>query len=62
VRGVTCGASDRNNFVPTIVELYRQGRLPFDRLVRTYAPEQLWQAVADARSGHTLKPVIRFPH
>jgi aryl-alcohol dehydrogenase len=62
VRGVTCGASDRINFVPTIVELYRQGRLPFDRLVRTYVPDQLWQAVADTRSGHTLKPVTRFPH
>ena len=60
VRGVSCGASDRINFIPTLVELHRQGRLPFDRMVRTYAPDQLWQAVADARSGHTLKPVIRF--
>ncbi|HEX4360981.1 MAG TPA: NAD(P)-dependent alcohol dehydrogenase [Pseudonocardia sp.] len=60
VRGVTCGASDRINFIPTLVELHRQGRLPFDRMIRTYTPDQLGQAVADARSGHTLKPVIRF--
>jgi aryl-alcohol dehydrogenase len=60
IRGVTEGGSDRLTFIPALVELHRQGRLPFDRLIRTYPPEELHRAVADARSGATLKPVIRF--
>ncbi|WP_433249544.1 NAD(P)-dependent alcohol dehydrogenase [Actinomadura nitritigenes] len=61
IRGVTEGASDRVTFIPALVDLHRQGRLPIDRLIRAYAPHDLDRAVADARSGATLKPVIRFP-
>ena len=61
VRGVTEGASDRITLIPALVELHRQGRLPFDELVRLYPPDQLNRAVADVRSGATLKPIIRFP-
>ncbi|POM27864.1 Aryl-alcohol dehydrogenase [Actinomadura rubteroloni] len=60
VRGVTEGASDRVTFVPALVDLVRQGRLPIDRLIRLYRPDQLAEAIEDARSGRTVKPVIRF--
>ncbi|WP_063005818.1 NAD(P)-dependent alcohol dehydrogenase [Nocardia salmonicida] len=58
--GVTEGGSDRTTFIPALVELYRSGRLPVDRLVQFYPPAELDRAVADARSGITIKPVIRF--
>ncbi|MEU3010160.1 NAD(P)-dependent alcohol dehydrogenase [Nocardia asteroides] len=58
--GVTEGGSDRTTFIPALIELYRAGRLPIDRLVRFYPPSELDRAVADARSGVTIKPVIRF--
>ncbi|MFI6569926.1 NAD(P)-dependent alcohol dehydrogenase [Nocardia fluminea] len=58
--GVTEGGSDRTTFIPALIDLYRAGRLPIDRLVRFYAPSELDRAVADARSGITIKPVIRF--
>ncbi|MFI1166927.1 NAD(P)-dependent alcohol dehydrogenase [Streptomyces sp. NPDC020801] len=60
IRGVTEGGSDRVTFVPALLDLHRRGRLPYDKLVRFYTPEQIDDAVADARSGRTLKPVIRF--
>ncbi|WP_432181606.1 NAD(P)-dependent alcohol dehydrogenase [Streptomyces sp. NBC_00063] len=60
IRGVAEGSSDRITFIPALVRLARQGRLPYEKFVRFYAPDQLDQAVADARSGHTIKPVIRF--
>jgi aryl-alcohol dehydrogenase len=60
IRGVTEGGSDRITFIPALIDLARQGRLPYERFVRCYAEDQLDQAVADARSGHTIKPVIRF--
>ena len=38
--------------IPRYVELYRQGKLPLDRLVtRTYALEQINQAFAEMESG-----------
>ncbi|WP_438387989.1 NAD(P)-dependent alcohol dehydrogenase [Actinopolyspora saharensis] len=61
IRGVTEGDSDLTSFVPSLVELYRRGRLPFDRMVRTYSPERIEEAAADAGSGEVLKPVLRFP-
>ncbi|MEU8898701.1 NAD(P)-dependent alcohol dehydrogenase [Nocardia sp. NPDC048505] len=58
--GVTEGGSDRITFIPALIALYRAGRLPLDRLVRFYPPTELRRAVQDARSGSTVKPVIRF--
>lgn len=60
IRGVTEGASDRVTFIPALIDLFRQGRLPYDRLIRFYPPERLADAVEDARTGATVKPVIRF--
>jgi len=60
IRGVPEGRSDRITFIPALVDLARQGRLPYEKFVRFYPEEQLHQAVADARSGVTIKPVIRF--
>ncbi len=47
-------------FIPQLVELWRRGRFPFDRLVRTYPLEQIEQAFADSASGAVIKPVIVF--
>ncbi|MGW5572816.1 NAD(P)-dependent alcohol dehydrogenase [Nocardia thailandica] len=58
--GVTEGGSDRITFIPALIELYRGGHLPLDRLVRFYPPTALQRAVDDARTGITVKPVIRF--
>jgi aryl-alcohol dehydrogenase len=43
-----------------LIELYRQGRFPFDRLVKFYRFEDLDQAMADSESGLTIKPILRF--
>ncbi|MFG2592342.1 NAD(P)-dependent alcohol dehydrogenase [Streptomyces sp. NPDC048438] len=60
IRGVTEGGSDRTTFIPALIDLARQGRLPYERFLRFYAEDQLHQAVMDAKSGVTIKPVIRF--
>ncbi|HJQ46986.1 MAG TPA: NAD(P)-dependent alcohol dehydrogenase [Amycolatopsis sp.] len=58
--GVTEGDSDPESFIPLLVELYRQGRLPLDKIVKTYAFGEINQAAADAREGSTIKPVLVF--
>lgn len=62
IRGIVEGDSVPQRFIPQLVELYRQGRFPFDRLVRFYPLEQINQATEDSTSGITLKPVLRLPH
>ena len=61
VRGVTEGESVARTFIPALVELWRQGRFPFDRLIRQYDFADINQAAADMASGATLKPVLRMP-
>jgi aryl-alcohol dehydrogenase len=48
-------------FIPRLVELWRAGRFPFDRLVRTYPLAEIDTAEADAHAGRTVKPVILLP-
>jgi aryl-alcohol dehydrogenase len=61
VRGVTEGESVPKVFIPALIELWRQGRFPFDRLIRTYDFADINQAAADIASGETLKPVLLMP-
>jgi aryl-alcohol dehydrogenase len=41
--------------------LHKQGRLPFDRLIRSYAFDQINAAAQDAAAGRTIKPVMILP-
>jgi aryl-alcohol dehydrogenase len=45
-------------FIPRLVELWRAGRFPFDRLVRTYPLDEIDAAEDDARTGRAVKPVL----
>jgi aryl-alcohol dehydrogenase len=60
IRGVLEGDSDPRVFIPTLVEHFLAGRFPFDRLIRFYAFEEINQAMMDALSGATIKPVLRM--
>ncbi|MFC4909109.1 NAD(P)-dependent alcohol dehydrogenase [Actinomadura gamaensis] len=58
VRGIIEGDAVPQTFVPRMIELWRRGLLPFDRLVRTYPLADIARAEADALSGTTVKPVL----
>ena len=47
-------------FIPRLIELYKQGRFPFDKLIKFYSLDQINQAAADSEAGGTLKPVLRM--
>jgi aryl-alcohol dehydrogenase len=59
VRGIAQGDSIPQVFIPKLIEMYQAGRFPFDRLIRLYDFDQINDAVADARSGSVVKPVLR---
>jgi hypothetical protein len=47
-------------FLPRLLDLYRRGRFPFDRLVRNYPFTDVNTAIADSLSGAVVKPVLTF--
>ena len=61
VRGSAFGNSVPALFLPRLVEFYRQGRLPIDRIVSEYDLDKINQAVDDLLSGAAVKAVLIMP-
>ncbi len=59
VRGIIAGDSIPDLFIPKLIQLYRQGRLPFDRLITFYPLDDINQAVEDMEKGRVIKPILR---
>ncbi len=59
-RGIIEGDSIPQVFIPQLIELYKQGRFPFDKLIKYYPIENINQAVQDSIDGITVKPVLTF--
>lgn len=58
--GISEGESVPERFIPALVRLHGLGKLPIERLIRTYPFEQIETAAADALAGRTIKPVLLF--
>ena len=60
VRGIIEGDAIPDLFIPKLIELYRQGRFPFNQLIKFYPFEEINQAVEDMEKGLVVKPVLRI--
>ena len=60
IRGICEGDSIPDSFIPELIEHFRNGTLPIDRLVTPYPFARINDAIADARAGRVIKPVLRF--
>ncbi|HJS93912.1 MAG TPA: NAD(P)-dependent alcohol dehydrogenase [Solirubrobacteraceae bacterium] len=60
VRGIVEGQSVPDVFLPRLIELWRQGRFPVDRIMTHYAFSEIEQAARDAEEGKVVKPVLRM--
>ena len=60
VKGILGGDAIADLFIPKLIELYKQGRFPFDRLITFYPFDQINQAVEDMAKGKVMKPVLRL--
>lgn len=58
VRGFVEGNSIPDIFIPRMIELFQQGRFPFDKLIKTYPFADINKAVDDQLSGATIKAVL----
>lgn len=60
LRGIIEGDSVPDIFIPRLIELWRQGVFPFDRLIAFYPFTRIEEAVKDSEEGRVLKAVVRF--
>lgn len=58
--GIVQGDSVPQRFIPKLIDLYQEGRFPFDRLVKFYPFADINRAIADSRRGDTIKPALRI--
>jgi len=60
VTGILGGDAIPDLFIPKLIELYSQGRFPFDRLITFYPFAEINRAVEDMEKGRVIKPVLRM--
>ena len=60
VFGVIEGDAVPQRLIPYLLKVHRRGQLPFDRLLRFYDFEDINRAIADMKSGKTIKAVLRM--
>jgi len=58
VQGFMEGSSIPDIFIPRMIDLYAQGRFPFDKLISFYPFDAINQAVEDQRVGRAIKPIL----
>ena len=59
VLGSIYGSSRPERDVPPLLELYRRGRLPLDRLISARLPlDEVEEGLARLRDGHTLRVIL----
>lgn len=61
VRFTLQGDSVPRVFLPQLMDLYRRGEFPLDRLVSTYPFADITKAIADTQSGAAVKAVLTMP-
>ncbi len=56
--GVVEGGIDPQQFIPRLIEYYRAGDLPMEKLVKTFAFSEIEAAVEASKTGEVIKPVL----
>jgi aryl-alcohol dehydrogenase len=58
--GVIEGDSVPRVFIPKLIEFFKAGQFPFDKLVKFYRFDQINEAFEDSAKGATIKPILKF--
>jgi len=60
LQGILGGSANPQLFLPLLIEYWRRGRFPFDRLITEFGFAQLGEAWQAAKAGEVIKPVMRM--
>lgn len=58
VKGIIEGDSDPDTFIPELIALFKAGRFPFDRLIKTYPMSEINRAIEEQHRGDCVKVVL----
>lgn len=58
--GVIEGDAIAKIFIPTLVEYYKKGLFPFDRLVQFFEFDQINEAFEASKNGSVIKPILKI--
>ncbi len=58
VQGILQGDSVPRIFIPWLIDLYRQGRFPLERIIQLYPFARIAEAMHDSEAGRAVKPVL----
>ena len=58
IMGSTEGDAVCKSFIPKMVDYYKQGLFPFDKLCTLYKFEDIEQAFQDSLDGKVIKPIV----
>lgn len=56
--GVVEGCCIPQLFIPKLINYYKQGRFPFDKMIKYYKFDEINEAFADTKSGKVIKAVL----
>jgi aryl-alcohol dehydrogenase len=60
VMGVIEGDSIPQVFIPQLVNYFKRGQFPFDKLIKVYDFKQINEAFEDSKKGTAIKPIVRI--
>ncbi|KAL6238412.1 hypothetical protein BDW75DRAFT_237510 [Aspergillus navahoensis] len=58
--GVILAWSDPQQIIPQLVQWYKAGKFPIDRIVQVYPATELDKALDDLKAGKVIKPVLAW--
>jgi len=60
VIGIVEGSSDPQTIIPKMIEHWRAGRFPIERLIKFFPFDAIVEAIEAGESGRVVKPVVRM--
>ncbi|MED4599266.1 NAD(P)-dependent alcohol dehydrogenase [Paenibacillus validus] len=58
--GVVEGDAVPQVFIPKLIEYYKRGQFPFNKLIKFYNFDEINEAFEDSHTGKTVKPVLKM--
>ena len=58
LRGILGGDANPRTFLPMLIDYWKQGRFPFDRLIKNYRFDEIDKAFHDSEQGTVIKAVL----
>jgi aryl-alcohol dehydrogenase len=60
ISAVTEGCVKPKEFIPRLVKYYKEGRFPFDKLLKFYSLDEIEKAFQDMHNGAAIKPALKM--